>query len=61
MCEDTEHCDEPGVDCWGFRPRHKLVDYVDIVGIIMQNGWTRWTAWEEDGKLLVAGDTEEWV
>lgn len=35
-------CEEPGVDCWGFRPDYSLQDIADIVGIILVKGWTRW-------------------
>lgn len=55
---DCGFCMEPDVDCWGFSPEYSIQDIADIVGIILQNGWTRW-GWilpkANDGKIEVYG------
>ena len=52
---------EPGDDCWGFRPTHKVEVVADIVGIILANGWevAGWSE-NEDGVLEVSG-SKEWL
>ncbi|MCK9598314.1 MAG: hypothetical protein M0R06_04695 [Sphaerochaeta sp.] len=42
-------------DCWGFRPHKGLTisDVADIVGIILANGWDRWSWYISlDGKKI---------
>lgn len=59
MEDDYEgFCMAPDVDCWGFRPAYSINDIADIVGIIIQNEWTRW-GWVlpefNDNKIEVYG------
>jgi len=38
-----ECCVEPGVDCWGYRPHLPLKDIVDIIGVILSEGFENWS------------------
>lgn len=38
----------PGDDCWGFRPSMKVSDIADIVGIVLENGWTNTWSFNTD-------------
>ena len=43
-------------DCWGFRPDTPLEEIVDVVGMVLIEGWEGFRTWRrEDGRLCVAG------
>ena len=52
---DDSECECPNTDCWGFRPRFKVSDVADIVGIVLAEGYLDWGWWQEDGQILVSG------
>lgn len=50
----------PGDDCWGFRPSNSVSFIADIVGIMLEHGWTEATWWTDpalfkDDRLRIAG------
>ncbi len=47
----------PGDDCWGFRPKVKVPDLADIVGIVLSNGWQSWR-YELGDPIKVSGTKE---
>jgi hypothetical protein len=49
----------PGDDCWGFRPAYKLEYIVDLVGIILANGYRMWSVEHKGDKIIVHGSTKE--
>ena len=53
----SEEADCSATDCWGYRPRLKVQDVADIVGIILSEGFNPFDAlWQlEDGQIKVYG------
>ena len=53
--------EEPGADCWAFRPNLPVPDIADIVGIILAEGWVvaSYNLPNEAGLIEVRG-AKEW-
>lgn len=49
---------EPGSDCWGFRPSLSVELTADIVGIMLQKGWSFVSWWKDGDQLKVSGMKE---
>ena len=43
-------------DCWGFRPRHPVSFVADVIGTVLEKGWSSASCWQnKDSVWEIAG------